>query len=257
MTQLALNFAPPAPARSAVPTGLIHCGDNLAILRSLPDGCVDLAYADGPFFSGREHVGKCKQTGKRLAFDDRFKSLDLYIEFMRLRCVELHRVLAPTGSLFLHCDDSAGAYLGLMLDEVFGADNLVNHIVWKRTNAHNGGKTYGRIHDKILFYGRTRDYYFDGSAVTCGDLWEDIPGLNQGAKERTGYPTQKPVALLERIIRAASRPGDVVLDPFAGSGTALVAAENLGRRWIGIDGSADACRVARGRLGIGETEAAA
>jgi site-specific DNA-methyltransferase (adenine-specific) len=250
-----------------------------------------------------------------------------YLAMMAVRLVELHRVLKPTGSLYLHCDPTASHYLKLVLDAVFGAENFQAEVIWRRTNSRSTSGKWPRLHDTIFHYsrapgalfiaqsapgdlakvphtlitgkdglkyntyeltgaGRTKSGEtgkpwrgFDPNAmgrhwgyshsqldewaagnlihfpakggfprrraeepfdplnrpVTVGDVWNDIDRLNQTAKERLGYPTQKPRALLERIISASSNPGDVVFDPFCGCGTAVDAAEMLGRRWIGID----------------------
>ena len=247
-----------------------------------------------------------------------------YLAMMAIRLIELHRVLKPTGSLYLHCDPTASHYLKLLLDGVFGADRFVNEITWKRSHAHNdskqGSRHYGRTADIIFFYSKSdkrtwnvqytpysqeyidRDYrrvdesgrryrisdlrgpggaekgnpfyevmgvsrhwayskkrmdqmiaegriiqtkpgavpqykrYLDEmQGVAAQDIWADIKLLNNRDQEMLGYPTQKPLALLERIIAASSNEGDVVLDPFCGCGTAVHAAQKLGRQWIGID----------------------
>ena len=244
-----------------------------------------------------------------------------YMVMMAPRLVELHRVLKPTGSIYLHCDPTASHYLKILLDSVFGKECFRNEITWKRTTIHRDARRLGRVHDSILFYskglrftwntifkkhnsayveshytqkdldgrryrldnataagqgpGRTffgevlepppgthwrwsqgnidnlieegrivltsrgrptyKRYLDEMKGTPIADDWNDIPPINSQAKERLGYPTQKPQALLERIIRASSNPGDVVLDPFCGCGTAVAAAEKLKRRWIGID----------------------
>lgn len=248
-----------------------------------------------------------------------------YLVMMTNRLLELHRVLKSTGSLYLHCDPTASHYLKIVLDNVFGASNFKNEIIWKRNYAHNSAKRYGANHDTILFYSKSNEYIWNkifhqydeeyinkhfshtdangrrykhenatGAGVTHGEtgtdwrgknpttigrhwartpdkleelekqgliywptkkdgwpyiinyldemhgtpaqeIWDDINPINSQASERLGYPTQKPVALLERIINASSNPGDVVLDPFCGCGTAVHAAQKLGRQWIGID----------------------
>jgi len=248
-----------------------------------------------------------------------------YLAMMAVRLLELHRVLKPAGSLYLHCDPTASHYLKILLDAVFKPVNFRSEIVWKRSSAHSdtkqGRQQHGRIHDIILFYTKTENKiwnpvytsygqeYVDGfykyvepdtgriyrldnlagpggaakgnpeyevmgvkrfwryskkkmqeliaqgriiqtkpgavpaykryldemPGVSLQDVWTDIPPISAQAKERLGYPTQKPLTLLERIIQSSSNEGDVVLDPFCGCGTAVHAAEKLGRRWIGID----------------------
>ena len=252
-----------------------------------------------------------------------------YLAMMAVRLIELHRVLKPMGSLYLHCDPTASHYLKLLLDGVFGASNYRNEITWKRTTTHSDSKTWSRVSDIILFYTKGKEFIWntpraghsdayiaskyrtddgdgrglyqldnmtspnprpnmmydwvgfpfppmgwryqtetmqrlhddgriwyprhpDGSydlskrprlkrylnemeGGVMGAVWTDIPPINSQAQERLGYPTQKPLALLERIITASSNEGDVVLDPFCGCGTAVDAAHKLGRQWIGID----------------------
>ncbi|MFN0115290.1 MAG: site-specific DNA-methyltransferase, partial [Paracoccaceae bacterium] len=253
------------------------------------------------------------------------------LAMMAVRLIELHRVLKPTGSLYLHCDPTASHYLKILLDAVFGARNYKNEIIWKRSDAHNdgkqGAKQFGRVHDTILYYTKGSDWLFntqyeplpqktidswyrnveadsgrrfnkadltaakgggdtsyewkgvrppvgrfwaysrenmermdaegrlvysgsgrpymkryldESRGVSLQSVWTDISMLrgiqSTGDRvERLGYPTQKPVALLERILNASSNPGDVVLDPFCGCGTTVHAAQKLGRQWIGID----------------------
>lgn len=253
-----------------------------------------------------------------------------YLTMMAIRLVELHRKLKYSGSIYLHCDPTAGPYLRVLMDAVFGAVNFRNEIVWQRTSAHSdtaqGMRRFGRVHDLLLFYGkssqatwnpqfspyseqhlsttyrfvdehgrrfstadvtahkpggdtsyeltgpdgrivrpykgrywayskenmqrfiregrifwrktgmpRLKIYADDMQGVSLQDVWTDIYPVSAGSKERLGYQTQKPLGLLERIVGASSNPGDVVLDPFCGCGTAVHAAEKLGRKWIGID----------------------
>lgn len=186
---------------------------------------------------------------------------------------ELRRVLKDTGSLYLHCDARMSHYLRLMLDALFGHARYRNQIIWAYRTGGAGKRHFARKHDVILFYTASDDYtfhpqrervryrkrFFDArrdahgyyADVLLRDVWE-IPAVINVSSERTGYPTQKPLALLERIIAASSNAGDVVLDPYCGSGTTLVAASKLGRRWIGIDASEEAVRVTRARLGESE-----
>ena len=330
---------------SLVDTRVIYCGDNLEQLKKFPDQCVDLIYIDPPFNSNRNYEVFWGETKEKRSFEDRHASTQAYIDFMRPRCVELHRVLKNTGSFYYHCDWHASHYVKIMLDQIFGESQFQNEIVWRRTNSRTEQTQWPRLHDIILFYTRTsKKYTFhplslpgeisktphtlvicedgqkyntsdltgagltqDGESgrdwrgfnpskfgrhwgyahsqmdewdragrihwpkkkgiaggfprliderpfepgarmVQVGSVWTDIDRLNQTAKERLGYPTQKPLALLERIITASSNPNEIVLDAFCGCGTALVAAENLGRQWIGIDVSPTACRVMAKRL---------
>ena len=182
---------------------------------------------------------------------------------------ELWRVLKNTGSLYLHCDAKMSAYVRLMLDTLFERTNFRNEIVWAYRTGGAGKRQFARKHDVILFYAKSASYTFhpqyervryrkrffgakedaEGfyADVLFRDVW-DIPAVINVSAERTGYPTQKPLALLDRIVRASSNEGDLVLDPFCGSGTTLVAAQRLGRRWIGIDANAEAVQVARRRM---------
>lgn len=180
-----------------------------------------------------------------------------YTIYMTLRIIELRRVLKETGALYLHCDPTASHYLKIVLDIVFGKDAFRNEIIWSYRTGGVSKKHWARKHDVILFYAKPKyqhnpmqeRIYYDKAFFTSKvdktgkhyadvylrDVWEDIKPLLNLSKERTGYPTQKPVALLERIITASSQEGDIVLDPFCGGGTTCEAAAKLGRRWIGID----------------------
>ena len=344
---------------------VLYYGDNLDVMREhIGDESVDLVYLDPPFNSARDYNVLFKQAKKdenqaqitaftdtwvwskqryEEFFDDShnqrlfelvealFKILGssemmAYVLMMAPRLLELHRVLRPTGSLYLHCDPVASHYLKMLLDVVFRAMNFRREIVWQRTSAHaNVINSYGAVHDVLLYYSKsaawtwnqlyspyrseyvemffdqvdengrryarrdltasmqrassgqlyewkgirpppsrcwamTKDrmdeldaqgrihwpkaeggmprlkfYADEAPGIPLQDIWADIPTMHNLSQERMGYPTQKPLALLERIINASSNPGDLVLDPFCGCGTAVVAAEKLGRRWIGID----------------------
>lgn len=260
-------------------------GDAVAVLKAMPRGSIDQVYLDPPFGTQVDWVGKAGRFSDRFVWDDASCSLwaamavkhpafasvleacpieprdRAYLVRMVLLFDELRGVLHPAGSLWLHCDDTMGAYLRLALDAVFGADNAIGGLIWKRTNSHNHRtKGFGRIHDSIFVYGRsrvsrwrlwrTKHRFIDGDPCSEGVRvtgYSEIQ-LNTTSRERVGYPTQKPVGLLEEIVAAGSLPGGVVLDPTCGSGTTLVAAQRLGRQGIGIDQSEDACRVARQRL---------
>ena len=342
--------------------------DILRSREYFPDACVDLIYLDPPFNSNRNYNVLFKAESGRdseaqiTAFEDTWhwgetaedsyqdiilhapdkvataieallnlidrNQMMAYLVMMTARLVELHRVLKPTGSLYLHCDPTASHYLKIVLDTIFGFDNYRQEIIWKRAAGRAKGsqfaaRSYGTDTDTILFYSKKDEYEFNAVYIPLteeeverkfpliddrgrfntdvpifrqpsmgarpnlcyeyngvrnphpsgwrvskekladmdargeiiwrtgkrplrksylseyrgkplGSLWADIPNVT-GGKERLGYPTQKPVALLERIIRASSNPGDVVLDPFCGCGTAIAAAHKLDRKWIGID----------------------
>ena len=183
-----------------------------------------------------------------------------FLCWMAVRMLEMDRVLKDTGSIYLHCDPTASHYLKAMMDAIFGRKNFRNEIVW-----HYGGRggkaiarQFPRNHDIILFYVKSDSYqhspiqervFYDKPFFTeqvdaegryyadvyVRDVWDDIKPIINVSKERTGYPTQKPLALYKRMIEASSNPGDMVLDPFVGCATTCVAAEQLGRQWIGID----------------------
>lgn len=344
----------------------LYYGDNLKILRDyIKDESVDLVYLDPPFNSNRNYnvlfrnesgsdsesqitafedtwhwnlaaeqtynelINEPDQVGRMIESFRQFignNQMMAYLVMMAVRLKELHRVLKPTGSLYLHCDPTASHYLKILLDTIFGAENFVNEIVWKRAetvkgNFGQGTKRFDTNIDNIFFYRRSeanvfhtifteysqkylkdfykyvepdtgrvyrlismtgpgdeakgnpkyevmgvsrywrysqarmneliatgmvvqtkpgnvpqrKQYLDEGKGVAIQTLWDDLPALHSQSGERLGYPTQKPVALLERIIQASSNEGDVVLDPFCGCGTTIAAAQKLGRTWIGID----------------------
>ncbi|MDP8218633.1 MAG: DNA methyltransferase [Candidatus Theseobacter exili] len=207
-----------------------------------------------------------------------------YLTMMAIRLVEMHRVLKPTGSIYLHCDPTASHYIKLLLDAVFGGKNFRNEIVWHYRRWTASSKKFQRLHDIVLFYTKGNDYtfnqlltpYTEGSVkrkeqgilnrfkrgedpvlvsdgklqaegVPENDVWQ-IPFIPPSAKERLGYPTQKPEALLERIIKASSNEGDIIMDPFCGCGTTISVAEHLNRKWIGVDITHLAITLIRNRL---------
>ncbi|UCD09720.1 MAG: site-specific DNA-methyltransferase [Dehalococcoidales bacterium] len=207
--------------------------------------------------------------------------LAAYLVMMTPRLLEIHRVLNDTGSIYLHCDPTSSHYLKILLDQIFGATHFRNEIAWSYKGGGRSKKHFARKHDTILFYTKSDEwtfnyqdilvdrtnrtyftdengdrywlkygkrYYLKHDGKVPEDWWADIDPLHGPYKERLGYPTQKPLALLERIIRASTNEGDIVLDPFCGCGTTLVAAENLGRRWIGIDISKDGIEITEKRL---------
>jgi site-specific DNA-methyltransferase (adenine-specific) len=261
-------------------------GDNLAVLRRLPDACVNLIYIDPPFHTGQRRrlssirLGDGEAVrrgfGERLyryrvvseqSYDDAMP-LDAYLGLLFERLLEARRVLAADGSIYLHLDYRAAHYGRLILDEVFGVDSFLNEIIWAYDYGGRSKDRWPRKHDNILWYARSpARWVFNRSEIER--LPYMAPGL-VGAKkaelgklptdvwwmtivptvgsERTGYPTQKPERLLERIIRASSNPGDLVLDFYAGSGTTGVVAEAFSRRWIMVDNNPQAISIARARL---------
>ena len=202
-----------------------------------------------------------------------------YLTYMAERLEEMSRLLKPTGSIYLHCDPTASHSLKLLMDAVFGSHNFRNEIIWAYRRWTGKAARFQRLHDVVLFYAagdnttftplydeytpkslkRKQNYHtrikgddvyvtsIDKRGVRAGDVW-NIPVLNSQAKERLGYPTQKPLALLERIVQASSNEGDIVLDPFCGCGTAVDAARRLNRRWAGVDISSFAIDLVRKRL---------
>ncbi len=180
-----------------------------------------------------------------------------YVTYMAQRIIQMHRILRDTGSLYLHVDPIASHYLKIVLDQIFGKDGFRNEIIWSYRTGGVSKKYWARKHDTILFYAKPKykhnamqeRIYYDKKFFTdkvddkgryyadvyIRDVWDDIKPLINNSKERMGYPTQKPLSLLNRIITASSKKGDLVLDPFCGCATACVAAQQLGRRWIGID----------------------
>ena len=198
-------------------------------------------------------------------------SMMSYLIYMAIRVMEMRRLLKPTGSIYLHCDPTASHYLKLLMDAVFGSNCFRNEIVWWYGGGGASKRRWGRKHDVLIFYANGARWTFnvdavrephkwtngqpraDGSqrSLEKGKLPDDVFHLHSvmpWAKERTGYPTQKPLALLHRIIDASSNRGDVVLDPFCGCATALVAAEQRERQWVGIDISRKAVDLVRARL---------
>ena len=301
----------------------LYYGDCLDWMREWPDEAVDLIYLDPPFNSNADYniiFGSDSGTQAQVrGFADTWKwdetaaertarfenavahplhqatlgfktllgpsGMLAYLTYMGERLIEMERLLAPRGSIYLHCDPTASHYLKAMMDAIFGYRSFRNEVIWSyRRWSIRGFQGFQRMHDTILYYMKNPagavfnvDYEpasesylrrFGGGSnrkdpdnptrvipvdePTRGmprrDVWSDIGIIAGNARERVGYPTQKPLALLERIIRASSNPGDLVLDPFCGCGTAVVAAHNLGRRWVGIDISATAMDVIQRRL---------
>ena len=271
------------------PENTLIFGDNLAAMSALlPDyeGRIQLIYTDPPFFTNRHYpvrVGRGEDSRRpevwQLAegYPDHWINLDAYLDMLYPRLVLMHRLLSPSGSLYLHLDWHANAYARLLLDEIFGPERLLNEIVWVYHGPSPIRRAFNRKHDTILVYTKNDTYTFNVDAVrTPYDPntvktfaaspkagFGKIPDLKRGKvpedwwyfpvvarlhNERTGYPTQKPEALLERIILAASNPGDIVADFFCGSGTTAVVAARHGRCYLAGDITWRAAHTSRSRL---------
>ena len=353
--------------------GTLWTADNLEIMRGLNSDTIDLIYLDPPFNSNRDYEAPVGSEAAKAAFKDTWtladtddvwhgeladvrpalykvidgasaaggKSDKAYCIYMAVRLLEMHRILKSTGSLYLHCDPTMSHSLKLVLDAIFGANNFINEITWKRYAVHSLSTTgYDTVSDIILFFAKDKKkilfnnyligldkedekkrfpliesetqrrfqhvaleqssnkssahevrkidgkrvrselgwrwsqatfdkrlaknphliywtkndrprykiYADEYNGAPVGNIWTDIPYLSSGNAERVGYPTQKPLALLDRIIKASSHQGELILDPFCGCATTLIAAEKLQRRWLGIDLSAKAADLVKLRM---------
>lgn len=272
------------PATFPPPADLIVEGDNLDVLGALPDEAFTLVYIDPPFNTGKRQVLRSVAVerdengvrgfhGRRyasrllsaLAYDDAFAD---YLAFLEPRLREARRLLADDGTLYVHVDYREAHYCKLLLDEVFGRAQFVNEIIWAYDYGGRSTRRWPAKHDTILMYAKNAGrYHFDAAEVdrepymapglvtpekrARGKLptdvwWHTIVPTN--ARERTGYPTQKPEGILRRMIAASTRPGDWCLDFFAGSGTTAAAAAGLGRRYVVVDSNPDAVAVMARRL---------
>ena len=263
----------------------LYFGDNLTVLKLIPDSSVQLVYIDPPFNTGREQQ-RSKVTTKRnnegnrigfkgeryetvkstvLSYDDQFAN---YWEFLEPRIEEAFRVLRKSGTLYLHLDYRESHYAKVLLDALFGPECFLNEIIWAYDYGGKSKSRWPAKHDTILVYVKDpKNYYFNSEEVDRepymapglvtqekiekGKLptdvwWHTI--VSPTGKEKTGYPTQKPVGILRRIIQASSKPGDVVLDFFAGSGTTGFVANELGRRFILVDQNPESIEVIKERL---------
>jgi site-specific DNA-methyltransferase (adenine-specific) len=263
----------------------VYQGDNLPILKTISDCSIKLIYIDPPFNTGREQQ-RSKVTTKRndsgnrigfkglryetvkstvLSYDDQFAD---YWEFLEPRLVEAFRVLNETGTLYLHLDYREAHYAKVLLDALFGPECFLNEIIWAYDYGGKSKSRWPSKHDTILVYVKDpANYFFDSEAVDRepymapglvtpekvekGKLptdvwWHTI--VSPTGKEKTGYPTQKPIGILRRIIQASSKEGDTVLDFFAGSGTTGFVAHELGRKFILVDQNPESIEVIKNRL---------
>jgi DNA modification methylase len=284
----------------------LYHGDNLDFLKGINSGTVNLIATDPPFNKNKDFHATPDSLAAGASFTDRWRwdvdvhpqwideikddypgvwqaiengrinhsaSMAAFLCWLGVRLIQMHRVLADDGSIYLHIDHTAHAYAKSLMDAIFGRHNFRNEIVWFYKTGGVSKRWFGRKHDTILFYCKSDDnkffpqkeksylthrYGFSNidiqedaggvfTMVNMRDVW-DIPALRGNQPETTGYPTQKPLALYERIIRASSNPGDVVLDPFCGCATTPIAAERLGRQWIGMDIWNGAYNVVKERL---------
>lgn len=261
-------------------TGTIHFADNLSVLRETPSASIDLIYIDPPFNTGKDQTNRRVKTirsedGDRIGFQGRrYETLhvgtkrfsdtfDDYLAFLEPRLLEAHRVLAPHGSLYFHIDYREVHYCKLLLDAIFGRECFLNEIIWAYDYGGRPNDKWPPKHDNILLYAKN-----PGQHVFNRDEIERIPYMAPGlvgpekaargklptdtwwhtivptnGSERTGYPTQKPLGILRRIVQASSPPGGLVLDFFAGSGTTGEAAAQLGRRFLLVDRNEEALQV--------------
>lgn len=260
-------------------------GDNLSVLRTLPDGCVDLIYIDPPFNTGKRQkrsrlITQRDTSGDRTgfkgqryattvlgshAFEDAF---DDYLEFLEPRLRQAHRVLAADGSFYFHVDYREVHYCKVLLDTIFGRENFLNEIIWAYDYGGRAKDRWPAKHDNILLYVKDNAHYtfnvddieripymapalVGEEKAARGKLptdtwWHTI--VSPTGKEKTGYPTQKPLGVLRRVLTASSNPGDLILDFFAGSGTTGAVALELGRRFLLVDNNKEAIDIMRGRF---------
>jgi DNA modification methylase len=271
------------------PNNQLILGDNLLVMSTLRtdlQGKINLIYADPPFFTNRRYpmrIGRGEDSRRpqewQLAegYPDHWSTIDAYLDMLYPRLKLIYDLLAPTGTLYLHLDWHANAYARVLLDEIFGAERLLNEIVWVYHGPSPIRSAFNRKHDTILVYTKSDQYTFNvddvrqpynpttvktfASSSKAGfgkipDLergkvpedWWYFPVVARMHRERSGYPTQKPESLLERIILASSNPQDLVADFFCGSGTTAIVAAKLGRRFIVSDVSFRAVHTTRTRL---------
>ena len=283
------------PGNANFPNRVLYQGDNLDFLRGLNSETVHLITTDPPFNKNKDFHATPDSLADGGSFQDRWSwqnhlqpewldsiskdypevwqvimagkdvwgnDMGAFLCWLGVRLLEMHRILRDDGSIYLHIDHTAHAWVKCLMDAIFGRRNFRNEIAWWYKNASRGKKRFANAHDTILWYSKNpKNYCFNrenvlvpfesgmtewrytrggqaGKEPPKGKTPDDVilmPSLNTMDKERTGYPTQKPLALYERFIEASSNPGDIVLDPFCGCATTPVAAERQGRQWVGID----------------------
>jgi DNA modification methylase len=257
----------------------IYCGDCKDVLKKeIKSESVDLIYLDPPFFTNKNYEVVWGDNDEIRSFKDRWAGgINHFTGWLEERLEACKDVLKKTGSIYVHCDWRASHYIRMSIDRVFDPHNFQDEIIWHFTGGGRSKRYFSRKHNTIFFYSKTNEFTFNIDEIrvpykeTSGyakggitsksgkrytpnpkgtpidDVW-DIPIINPLSRERLGYPTQKPEALLERIVKASSNPGDLVLDPFCGCGTTIAVAHKNNREWIGIDISPIACKVIKKRM---------
>lgn len=261
-------------------SGEVYCADNLEIMRSLArsdfKGKFQMIYMDPPFYSGAKYFSRRSDGSKKLAYSDVWGSgLLEYLEMIANRILIAKELLSDDGLIWIHLDYRAVHYVKIIMDEIFGMENMVNEIVWGYRSGGASGRRFARKHDTILLYSKTKDYKFNPqkeksynrgaqpyhfkgvkeyedengwyTLVNMRDVWE-IPMVGRTSGERTGYATQKPEELLKRIVLASTDVGDLCGDFFAGSGTLGAVCMGLGRSFVLCDENKDACKIMADRL---------
>jgi DNA modification methylase len=256
-------------------------GDNLHVMRQLPSESIDLIYIDPPFFSGRQYNVIFGDQNELRSFSDIWEGgMPGYLIWLNARLYEMKRLLKKTGSIYVHCDWHASHYIKVEMDKIFGHENLRNEIIWCYRQGGRSNVEFPKKHDTLLWYSRGTNWTFNADPIrvpyegtggfqTSGkgvtnkatgrtylpnplgkvpEDWWDIPALPPMSSERIGYPTQKPLALLERIVGVSTNKNDIVADFFAGGGTTVAVAQRLGRRWIACDQSRVAVAITADRL---------
>ena len=274
----------------------IYNADNLEVMKQLPSDSIDLIYIDPPFTTQAVQKGRAFDDKVCLGeYDDKWGGgINSFVIWLSVRLREMHRLLKPTGVLCVHLDYRAVHYIKIELDKIFGngqvdkgAKHLVNELIWSYKSGGNTKKHFGKKHDNILVYSKTKKYTFNFDEISekrgrekrnnmkriteNGEVFYtiksngktykysehkkmvptdvfEIPHIQQKSPERLGYPTQKPIALLERLIKAFSNTGDIIADFFCGCGTTIDAATKLNRFFIGVDASRTAAQVMRERM---------
>lgn len=261
-------------------SGEVYCADNLEIMRSLATsdfkGKFQMIYMDPPFYSGAKYFSRRSDGSKKLAYSDVWGSgLLEYLEMIAKRILIARELLSDDGLIWIHLDYRAVHYVKIIMDEIFGMENMVNEIVWGYRSGGASGRRFARKHDTILLYSKTKEYKFNPqkeksynrgalpynfkgvreyedengwyTLVNMRDIWE-IPMVGRTSGERTGYATQKPEELIRRMVLASTDVGDLCGDFFAGSGTLGAVCMGLGRSFVLCDKNEDACKIMVDRL---------